>query len=153
MNSVITELSKMWVGLKLVNGKPRHQSQGSVEWANRGIVDMLTTWLQSNSITHWDDGLRFVQAMKRAYHKGIKYSQYEAMLCQPMKVGMNTSNLSHDAIEDMFTEKELEKVVSWKHGDKQNNLTEDLVEEIHEETPNETSNNLIDNANRRASIW
>ena len=43
----------MWVGLKLVHGKPKHiQSKGSVERANRDIEGMLTTWLQSNSITH-----------------------------------------------------------------------------------------------------
>ena len=36
--SVITELSKMWVGLKLVHGNTRHrQLQGSVERANRDI--------------------------------------------------------------------------------------------------------------------
>ena len=46
VNSVITELSAMWNGLKIVHGKPRHsQSQGSVERANRDIKDMLMTWL------------------------------------------------------------------------------------------------------------
>ena len=65
VNSVITEFSAMWDGLKMVNGKPRHsQSQGSVERANRDIENMLMTWLQSNSTTHWGDGLRFIQVMK-----------------------------------------------------------------------------------------
>ena len=101
---------------------------------------MLTAWLQSNSATHWDDGLRFVQVMKnRAYRKGIKCSPYEAMFGQPMKVGLKISNLPDDATEDIFTEEELEKVVSGEHGDEQNNLTEDPVEEIHAETPNGTS--------------
>ena len=79
--SVVTKLSEMWVGLKLVHGKRRYnQSQGSVERANSDIENMLTTWLQSNSTTHWGDGLRFVQIMKnRAYHEGIKCSPYEAM--------------------------------------------------------------------------
>ena len=50
VNSVITELSAMWDGLKIVHGKSRHsQSQGSVELANRDIEDMLMTWLHSNS--------------------------------------------------------------------------------------------------------
>ena len=36
----------MWEGLKIVHGKLRNsQSQGSVERANRGIEDMLTTCL------------------------------------------------------------------------------------------------------------
>ena len=65
MNSVITELSAMWNGLKIVHGKPRHsQSQGSVERANRDIKDMLMTCLHSNSTTRWGDGLRFIHVMK-----------------------------------------------------------------------------------------
>ena len=52
VNSVITELSAMWDGLKIVHGKPRHsQSQRSVERVYRNIEDMLMTWLQSNSTT------------------------------------------------------------------------------------------------------
>ena len=76
VNSVITELSAMWDGLKIVHGKPRHsQSQGSVERANRDIEDVLMKWLQSNSTTSCGDGLRFIHVMKnRAYHEGIKCS-------------------------------------------------------------------------------
>ena len=45
VNSVITELSAMWDGLKIVHGKPRHsQSQGSLERASRDIEDMLVTY-------------------------------------------------------------------------------------------------------------
>ena len=78
MNSIITKLSEMWPCLNSADGKPRYiQSQGSVERANRGIEDMPATWLQSNSTTHWVDGLRFIQVMKnRAYHDSIKYSPY-----------------------------------------------------------------------------
>ena len=95
VNSVITELSAMWDGLKIVHGKSRHsQYQGSVERANRDIEDMLMTRLQSNSATHWGDGLRFIQVMKNStYHGGIKCSPYEAMFGQPLKVGLKTSNL------------------------------------------------------------
>ena len=54
VNSVITELVAMWDSLKIVHGNPRHSpSQGSVESVNRDIEDMLMTWLQSNSTTHW----------------------------------------------------------------------------------------------------
>ena len=52
-----------------------------------------------------------------------------------MKVGLKKSNLPDDAIEDIFTEEEQEKVVSREHGDEQNNLNEDPVEEIHVENP------------------
>ena len=85
--------------------------------------------------------------------KGIKCSPYEVMLGQPMKVGLKTSNLPDDAIEDIFIDDELEKVLSGEHGDKQNNLTEDPVEEIYVETPNGTSNNLVDNANMEGPVF
>ena len=90
VNSAITELCAVWDGLKIVHGKPRHsQSQRSVERANRYIEDVIMTWLQSNSTSHWGDGLRFIQVMKnKAYHEGIKFSSYEAMFGQPMKVGL-----------------------------------------------------------------
>ena len=46
VNSVITEVSAMCDGLKIVHGKPRQsQSQGYVERANRDIEDMLIKWL------------------------------------------------------------------------------------------------------------
>ena len=132
MNSVVTELSVMWDGLKIVHGKPTHsQSQGSVERANRDIEDILMTWLQSNSTTHWGDSLRFIQVVKnRAYHEGIKCSPYEAMFGQPMKTGLKTSNLPGDATDDIFAEEELEKIISGQGGDEQNDPTEDpTVEE------------------------
>ena len=107
MNSVITELSAMWDGLKIVHGKPRgSQSQGSVEHVNRDVEEMLMTWLQSNSTNHWGDGLRFIQVMKnRAYHEGIKCSPYKAMLDQPMKVGLKTSSLADDATDELSPRK------------------------------------------------
>ena len=52
-----------------------------------------------------------IQVMKsRAYQEGIKCSLYEAMFVQPMKVGLKTSNLPDDAIEDIFTKEEIEKI-------------------------------------------
>ena len=43
------------------------------------------------------------------------------MFGQPMKGGLKTSDLPDDVIEDIFIEEELEKIVSGKHGDEQNN--------------------------------
>ena len=155
MNSVITELSEIWVGLKLVYGKTRHrQSQGSAERANRGIEDVLTTWLKSNSTTHSDDGLQFVQVMKnRAYHEDIKCFPCEAMFGQPMKVGLKHQTFLIMLIEDIFTKGKLERVVSGEHKDEQNNLIKDSVEEIHVETPNGTSNDLVDNADMEEPVF
>ena len=99
---------------------------------------MLTTWSQSNSTTNWVMPYDLVRY--RAYHEVIKCPPYKELFGQPMKVGLKTSNLPDDAIEDIFTEEELEKVISGERGDVQNNLTEDPVEEIHVEIPNATSN-------------
>ena len=66
---------------------------------------------------------------------------------------MKTSNLPDDAIEDIFTEEELEKAVSGEHGNGQYNLTEDPVEEIHVETPNRASNDLLDNADMEGPVF
>jgi len=57
-----------------VHGKPRHsQSQGSVERANQDIKNMLITWMQTNNVKSWKEGLRFVQLMKnKVLHSGIQ---------------------------------------------------------------------------------
>ena len=66
----------------------------------------------------------------RAYHEGIKWSPYEVMFSQPMKVELKTSNLPDDEIDDIFAEEELEKIISGQDGYKLNDPTEDpTVEE------------------------
>ena len=65
----------------------------------------------------------------------MKCSSYEVIFSQPMKVRLKTSNLPDDVIEDIFTEEELEKVVSGERGDQKNNLTEYLAEKIIVKTP------------------
>ena len=47
------------------------------------------------------------------------------MFVQPVKVGLKTSNLPDDAIDDIFAEEELEKIISGQDGDEQNDPTED----------------------------
>ncbi|XP_050307832.1 KRAB-A domain-containing protein 2-like [Anthonomus grandis grandis] len=112
-NHVIEELCTMWSGLKIVHGKPRYsQSQGSVERANQDIQNMLMTWMDDENCTRWSEGLRFVQLMKnRAYHDGIKQAPYAAMFGHDIKVGLSTSAFPKEAIENLRTEEELEKVV------------------------------------------
>ena len=67
----------------------------------------------SNLTIHWSDGLRFIQVVKsRAYHEGIKCSPCKAMFGQPQKVGLKTSNLPDGAIDDIFAEEELDKIIS-----------------------------------------
>ena len=73
------------------------------------------------------------------------------MFGQPMKDGLKISNLPDDAIEDIFTEEGLEKVVSGEHGGEQSNLTQDPVEEINVKTPDGTSNNPIHRNGNKSS--
>ena len=52
------------------------------------------------------------------------------MFGQPMKVGSKTSNLPDDAIDDIFAEEDLEKIIFGQDRDEQNDPTEDpTVEE------------------------
>ena len=98
----------------------------------------------SNSTTYWGDGLRFIQVMKnRAYREGMKCSPYEAMFGQPMKVGLKTSDLPDDAIDDILAEEELEKIISGQDRDGQNDPTED---------PTVEENDLLDITDAEGSI-
>ncbi|XP_022163806.1 KRAB-A domain-containing protein 2-like, partial [Myzus persicae] len=98
----------LWPELKIVHDKPRHsQSQGSVKRANQDIENMLTTWMQEQNTSQWSQGLCFIQIMKnRAYHSGIKTTPYEALRvfgCK-IKIGLNTSNLPDEVVENIKTE-------------------------------------------------
>jgi len=99
--------------LKIVHGKPRHsKSQGSVERANQDIQNILTTWMQTNNSKSLSEGLRFVQLMKnRAFHSGIKRSPYQAMFGSDIKIGLSTSILPPETINNISSEKDLENVL------------------------------------------
>lgn len=103
----------MWPELKIIHGKPRHsQSQGSVERANQDVENMLTTWMQTENNSHWSQGLRFVQLMKnRALHSGIKTSPYEALFGCKVKVGLSTSNLPKEVIDNLENEEQLLEII------------------------------------------
>ena len=47
------------------------------------------------------------------------------MFGQPMKVGLKTSNLPDNAIDDIFAKEKLEKIISGQDRDEQNDPTED----------------------------
>ena len=73
----------------------------------------------------------------------MKCSPYEAMFGQPMKVGLKTSDLPDDAIDDIFAEEELEKIISGQDRDAQNDPTED---------PTVEENDLLDITDAEGSI-
>lgn len=111
-NNIISNLKDMWPELKIVHGKPRHsQSQGSVERANQDVENMLTTWMQTENNSHWSQGLRFIQLMKnRALHSGIKMSPYEALFGCKVKVGLSTSNLPKEVVDNLENEEQLVEI-------------------------------------------
>lgn len=72
---------------------------------------MLTTWLITNQTTKWSEGLKYVQLMKnRAFREGIKQTPYEALFGRRMKLGLKTSNLPVEYIEQLEIEEDLEQL-------------------------------------------
>ena len=65
------------------------------------------------------------------------------MFSQPRKLGLKTSNLPDDAIDDIFAEEELEKIISGQEGDEQNDPMED---------PTVEENNLPDITDAEGSV-
>ncbi|XP_023212442.1 KRAB-A domain-containing protein 2-like [Centruroides sculpturatus] len=126
----------MWPDVKIVHGKARHsQSQGSVERANQDIENMLSTWMETNQLSKWSEGLRFIQAMKnRAYHEGNKCSPYEAMFGCPMKMGLATSAIHSNMIRVIRFEEDLEKLLHSHDNMEQNNDVENAIEQDNEES-------------------
>ena len=80
MNCPVQALEKIWPGLKIVHGRPRHpQSQGSVERANAEVSKLVRLCKE-------EAGGSWVKALPRAqlklnmnYHSGIKCSPIEAL--------------------------------------------------------------------------
>ncbi|KFD48312.1 hypothetical protein M514_10804 [Trichuris suis] len=111
-NKVVTGLKRHWPSLKIVHVNPWHsQSQGSVKRANQDIENMLCTWMQDKKTDQWSEGLRFVQLMKnRAFHSRIKRTPYEALFGCKAEVGLATSSLPQDVLQDIQTEEQLEEM-------------------------------------------
>ncbi|GFO32688.1 integrase core domain protein [Plakobranchus ocellatus] len=58
------------------------------------------------------EGLRFVQLVKnRAVHSGIERTPYEALFVCKAKVGLTTSSLPEDVLQDVKTDEEFGKTI------------------------------------------
>lgn len=127
VNAVINEVMTYWPEVKLVHGKPRHsQSQGSVERANQDIEKMLAAWMQDNDTTHWSKGLPFVQFMKnRALHCGIKQSPYRAMFGIEPRVGLATSSLPLEVVQNIHDEEDLQNIFIQQNSESLSDVEED----------------------------
>lgn len=51
----------------------------------------------------------------RAFHEGIKQTPYEALFGTRMKLGLKTSNLPTESVEQLETEEELEQLLEGIH--------------------------------------
>ncbi|XP_063803341.1 KRAB-A domain-containing protein 2-like [Pseudophryne corroboree] len=112
-NGLISELKALWPNLKVVHGKlPDGQNPSSVETTHQDIQNMLLAWMDMEKSPKWSEGLRFVQIMKNTdYHESIYQSPYQAMFGRSIKIGLSTSPLPSDAVEELETEEELEELL------------------------------------------
>jgi hypothetical protein len=66
VNHIIRELNEMRGDIKIVHGKPwNSHSQWSIEWTNRNVEDMPTTWTAENNSTDWPTALKCIQFRKK----------------------------------------------------------------------------------------
>ena len=114
VNRTITELVKLWPGLKLVHGRPRHpQSQGSVEKSNDEVHRQLVSWMRDNDSTSWAQGLKFVQFQKNSsHHSRLGMTPCEAVFGQPTSIGLTSSSLPAEILSLISTEDDLEAIIS-----------------------------------------
>lgn len=109
---VIENLRDAWPELKLVHGRSR--GSGGEERAGRDDVEkMIAAWMEDSRTMNWSRGLGFVQfAKNRSVGSETKRSPYEAMFRSAPKVGLASSDLPPDVVENITTEEELESVVT-----------------------------------------
>ncbi|KAL4098073.1 hypothetical protein QTP88_022743 [Uroleucon formosanum] len=119
---------------------------------------MLTTWMQEENTLQWSQGLRFIQLMKnRAYHSGIKTTPYEALFVCKIKIGLNTSNLPKEIVENIETEEDLTAITE---SETITNATTANIIELEDasttitkiKTNNENAINLRKNATKNLEI-
>lgn len=81
---VILDLKKLWPGLLIINGRPRHpQSQGLVERGNAVVQQMLGKWLSANTTKDWPSGLGPVMfAINTSIARTIKKTPFEVVFEQ-----------------------------------------------------------------------
>ncbi|CAF5046794.1 unnamed protein product [Rotaria sp. Silwood1] len=81
---VILDLTKLWPGLLIINGRPRHpESQGLVERGNAVVQQLLGKWLDTNSTNDWPSGLGPVMfAMNTSIARTINQTPFEVVFGQ-----------------------------------------------------------------------
>jgi hypothetical protein len=84
VTKVILDLAKLWPGLLIINGRPRHpQSQGLAERGNAVVQQMLGKWLDTNVTTDWPSGLGPVMfAINTSIARTINKTPFEVVFGQ-----------------------------------------------------------------------
>ena len=108
-NNLAYSLQKLWPGLKIIHGRPRHsQSQGSIERSNGDIQGILGSWMRDNNSTNWSHALPMVMYKKNnKFHSRLKLSPYKSVFGVDSFLGIQQFNLPVEEVEKLSTAKEL----------------------------------------------
>ena len=109
VGQVVDELQRLWPGVEMVKGRPRHsESQGGIERSNRLVQKRLHAWMLQNDSKNWSIGLPFVQwSINTDYHSGIKKTPYEVRYGQKAVRGLTDLPLTRELSARLATEEDL----------------------------------------------
>ncbi|CAF3830042.1 unnamed protein product [Rotaria sp. Silwood1] len=134
---VIIDLTKMWPGLLIINGRPRHpQSQGLVERSNAVVQQLLGKWLDSNHTSDWPAGLG-----------PVMFSINTSVACSTKKTPYEVAFGQQPRIDDHIW-KSIEAQIKEKHGQEvilEEDLSDDIIDMIKE--VNQEESELVDDEN------
>ena len=137
VNKIIESFKQMWPDLKIIYGNNQYrnnQSQFNDDNPNQDIKNILNARMKQEKSNNWSKMLGFVQFTNNGlYHIGIKRSPCDAMFGRPLKVGLDSSLLPSDVIEDINTEDDLEKVLQESENKKNAFQKGKLSENINQE--------------------
>ncbi|CAF1021745.1 unnamed protein product [Rotaria magnacalcarata] len=84
---VILDLTKLWPGLLIINGRQRHpQSQGLVERGNAVVQQLLGKWLDTNVTNDWPSGLGPIMlSINTSVARTINQTPFEVVFGQQLR--------------------------------------------------------------------
>lgn len=110
-SQIVSELSSIWLELKIVHRKPQTcQSQSFTEQANGNIQKQIFSWMQTNNSSHWATFLWFIQmTLNQSYHRGMQQSPSKGTFSSEMKLDLPHSQLTEELVASLHTENELDQ--------------------------------------------
>jgi transposase InsO family protein len=100
---IIKDLKKMWPGLIILNGLPRHpQTQGLVERGNSTLCDILGKLMHDRNTNHWTSCLLpAIYSMNTSLAQGIRHTPFEIVFGQKPRVDLTLwQSIAEQNIED-----------------------------------------------------